>query len=212
MSLCAILFLLLSFSDPSFAGSPGAFPDLSPDDPDSLQEASLVLEEELKLASRPQTYLLVDLVAHSIHIKSHGVELHRIPIAAWSRLSSINLGHVYRLTARPPVVRRKIQPKAEVAQEPISLADMPVDYSLLLTPPLTIDVLSSAGNSPIQWAAMTGKKWWRSLKRWGGSLLADRSPAQNPHLLLEISSEQAQSLAWSLVDGMHLVIRRPSDK
>jgi hypothetical protein len=35
---------------------------------------------------------------------------------------------------------------------------------------------------------------------------------QSPHLQLEVSAEQAQSLAWSAVDGMALVIRRPTDK
>lgn len=211
MSLCAIL-LLLSFATSSWAKDVEAFPDLNLNDPSSLQEASRVLEEELKLAARPQTYILIDLVTRTIQIKGRGVELHRIPIATWSARSSQDLKGIHRLITRPPVVRRKIDPGATIEQEPISLADMPVDYALSFIPSLAIDVVSSAGDNPLQRIVSSGKTWWRNLKSWGDSFLTDRSAAQGPHLQLMLSVEHAQSLAWSLVDGMPLVIRRPTDK
>jgi len=212
MSLCAILLLLFSFATTSWAGDIEAFPDLNLNDPSSLQEASRVLEEELKLAARPQTYILIDLVTRIIQIKGRGVELHRIPIATWTSKSTQDLKGIHRLIARPPVVRRKIDPTTTVEQEPISLADMPVDYTLSFTPPLTIGVAPSAGGSPLRWIVSSGKTWWRNLKNWGGSLLTDQSVTRGPHLQLAVSVEHAQSLAWSLVDGMSLVIRRPTDK
>jgi hypothetical protein len=212
MSLCAIFLLLLSFTTPGRAADGEAFPDLNPNDPRSLQEASRVLEGELKLAARPQTYVLIDLVARMILIKGRGVELHRIPIVTWSATSLQSMQGIHRLIARPSVVRRKIDPTATVEQEPISLADMPIDYTLSFTPPLTIDVVPSRGGNPIQWIVSSGKTWWRNLKNWGDSLLADQPATQGPHLQLAISVEHAQSLAWSLVDGMSLVIRRPTDK
>jgi hypothetical protein len=210
MNLCAILLLLLSFTTPSWAADVAAFPDLNLNDPSSLQEASRVLEEELKLAVRPQTYVLIDLVARVIQIKGRGIELHRIPIVTWSARSLKDMKGAHRLLARPSVVRRKIDPSASVEQEPISLADMPVDYALSFTPPLTIDVVPAAGNNPLRWIVSSGKTWWRNLKNWGGSLLADSSATPGPHLHLAVSVEHAQSLAWSLVDGMPLVIRRPN--
>jgi hypothetical protein len=212
MSFWAAFLLLLLSGSPSQAGEVEVFPDLNLNDPGAVREAARVLEEEVKLAARPQTYLLIDLVTGTIQIKGRGVELHRLPIVAWSAKGSGNMKGTYRLIARPPVLRRKIDPAASVEQEPISLADMPVDYTLSFAPPLTIDVAPAAGENPLQWVRARGKAWWRNVKDWGGSLSAGLSVAQSPNLLLEVSAEQAQSLAWSAVDGMALVVRRPTDK
>lgn len=212
MSFCAVLFILLVLGSPSQAGDLEAFPDLHLNDPGAVQEATRVLEEEVKLAARAQTYLLIDLFTRTIQIKGRGIELHRIPIAAWSAKAVQNMKGAYRLIARPPVLRRKIDPTAPIEQEPISLADMPMDYALSCTPPLTIDVAPVAGENPVQWLRAQGKMWWRNAKDWSDSFSAGHSVAQSPHLQLEVSAEQAQSLAWSAVDGMALVIRRPTDK
>lgn len=209
MILCAVLVLFLASSIPGHAGETGSFPGLDLNNQDSVQEATRVLEEELRLAARPQTYLLLDLVTRTLQIKGRGIELHRIPITAWSAKALHELKGTHRLIARPPVVRRKIDPTASVEQEPISLADMPVDYTLSFTPPLSIDVMPIVGESPFLWMRAKGQTWWRDLK---DSWSTDRPAAQLPHLRLEVSAEQAQSLAWSVVDGMALVIRRQTDK
>jgi hypothetical protein len=83
---------------------------------------------------------------------------------------------------------------------------------LSFTPPLIIDVVSASGDNPIQRIVFSGKTWWRNLKNWGGSILRGQPAGESPHLQLAVSVEHAQSLAWSLVDGMPLVIRRPIDK
>lgn len=208
MILCAVLVLLLASSIPGHAGETGSFPGLDLNNQASVQEATRVLEEELRLAARPQTYLLLDLVTRTLQIKGRGVELHRIPITAWSAKALHEVKGTHRLIARPPVIRRKIDPTASVEQEPISLADMPVDYTLSFTPPLSIDVMPIVGESPFLWIKAKGQTWWRDLKDlWS----MDRPAAQLPHLRLEVSAEQAQSLAWSVVDGMALVIRRQTD-
>lgn len=211
MSLLASVLLLLLLNPASHAGELGAFPDLNLEDPASLQEATRVLEEEVKLASRPQTYLLIDLVTRSIQIKGRGVDLHRIPIVAWSLKASGSIKGIHRLTTRPPIARRKIDPTASVEQEPISLADMPMDYTLSCTPPLTIKVLSSPGDNPLHWIASRGTKWWWEFKEWTATFSAETHPPTNPSLMLEISTEQAQSLAWSVVDNMPLIVRRSTD-
>lgn len=212
MTFCTVFFILLVLGTPSQAGDLEAFPDLHLNDAGAVQEATRVLEEEVKLAARPQTYLLMDLVTRTIQIKGRGVELHRIPIVAWSAKALQNMKGTYRLIARPPVVRRKIDPAAPVEQEPISLADMPTDYTLTFTPLLTVDVAPAAGESPVQWLRAQGKVWWRNVKDWNGSFSSSESVTQSLHLELEVSADQAQSLAWSAVDGMALVIRRPTDK
>jgi len=212
MSFFAVLFILLVLGAPSQAGDLEAFPDLHLNDPGAVQEATRVLEEEVKLAARAQTYLLIDLVTRTIQIKGRGIELHRIPIVSWSAKAVQNMKGAYRLIARPPVLRRKIDPTASIEQEPISLADMPVDYTLSYTPSLTIDVAPAAEENPMQWLRAKGKVWWRNAKDWSGSFSTGQSVIPSPHLQLEVSAEQAQSLAWSAVDGMALVVRWPTDK
>jgi hypothetical protein len=212
MKFCAVLLLLLLSGHQSLAGDIEAFPDLNLNDAAALQEAARVLEEEVRLAGRAQTYLLIDLVTQTIQIKGRGVELHRIPIIEWSASGLNNTKGAYRLITRPPVLRRKIDPSASVEQEPISLTDMPVDYTLSFTPPLTIDVAPAAGDNLLQWLRAQGKTWWRNMKERGGSLAAGQSATQSPHLQVEMSAEQAQSLAWAAVDGMALVVRRTTDK
>jgi len=208
MSLLASLLLLLLLNPLSHAGEIGAFPNLNLEDAASLQEATRVLEAEVKLASRPQTYLLIDLVTRTIHVKGRGVDLHRIPIVAWSLKAPAGITGIHRLTARPPVTRRKIDPTASVEQEPISLTDMPMDYTLSCTPPLTINVLSSTGGNPWYWITSRGTQWWWAFKEWTATFSAETNSPPNPSLMLEISTEQAQSLAWSSVDNMPLIVRR----
>jgi hypothetical protein len=50
------------------------------------------------------------------------------------------------------------------------------------------------------------------VQHWASSLFTDTPSTPAPHLQLTISVDHAQSLAWSLVDGMAIVIRRPSEK
>ena len=212
MNLCAIL-LLLAFATPSWGKDIEAFPDLNLNNLNELKEATRVLEEEVKLAARSQTYLLIDLGGSTIHIKGRGIGLHQIPIITWSSGSREDLKGIHRLVARPAVVRRKIEPGVGVEQQPISLADMPTDYVLSFTPSLSVTVVPSiAGDNLFQSALLLGKAGWRNVKNWTGSLFADPSSASNSYLKLTLSVDHAQSLAWSLVDGMALVIRRPADE
>lgn len=211
MNLCALLILLI-FTSPSWGKDVETFPDLDLSDGRALKEATRVLEEEVKLAARPQTYVLIDLVASQVQIKGRGVGLLHIPIIAWTAESKEDLKGVHKLVARPSVVRRKINPGAATEQEPISLADMPTDYVLSFTPAMTIRVVPSATSEhPVQSLVNLGKAWWHGLANWTTGLLADQS-SKSPHLQLTITADHAQSLAWALVDGMAVVIRRTPDK
>ena len=212
MKLCAILTLFV-FTTPSWGKDFEAFPDLQLHDAQGLKEATRVLEEELKLAARPQTYVLIDLVGCTIQIKGRGIGLHQIPIIRWSAESRNELKGIHRLVARPSVVRRKIDPGAAGEQEPISLADMPTDYVLSFVPSMRVTVIPSiASDSLLQSAGLLGKAGWRHVRDWMSRLFMDRSSEPTAHLHLTLSVDHAQSLAWSLVDGMAVIIRRPADK
>lgn len=211
MNLCAIL-LLLTFATPGWGKEPEAFPDLNLSSGQAIKEATRVLEDEVKLAARPQTYILIDLATKIIHIKSRGIDLHQIPIISWASNSPDHLKGIHKLMTRPAVVRRKIEPGAGAEQEPISVADMPVDYVLIFPPTLTITVVPSAAeDNLLRGALFLSKAWWRQTKTWAGTVFSNQSSKQNGQLQLTLSGGHSQSLAWSLVDGMAVVIRRASD-
>ncbi len=211
MNLCALL-LLLAFATPGWGKEPEAFPDLNLSDGQAIKEATRVLEEEVKLAARPQTYVFIDLATKLLHIKGRGIDLHQIPIISWASNSPDNLKGIHRLTTRPAVVRRKIEPGAGTEQEPISVVDMPVDYVLIFTPTLTLTVVPSAAeDNLLKGALFLSKAWWRQAKTWASTVFSDQSSKQNGQLQLTLSGDHAQSFAWSLVDGMAVVIRRASD-
>ncbi|MDP1948094.1 MAG: hypothetical protein Q8L77_11410 [Nitrospirota bacterium] len=177
-------------------------------DPVALQEATRVLEEEIKLAARPQTYVFIDLASNVILIKGRGVELHRIPIESWSASHPDQMMASYRLRERPPVSRRKIDPAAGAEQEPISLVDMPTTYTLLFSSSLRILVFSNTEGDPWQWTMQRGRAWWRRLTVWGNMLRTGDPTLSPPSLDLTVSHEHAQSLAWTVVEGMPFLIRR----
>ncbi|HJT22520.1 MAG TPA: hypothetical protein VJ746_18760, partial [Nitrospira sp.] len=129
-----MIIVLLSFSVLVAWGhdaSAEEFPfHLDRTNPGALEEATRVLTEEVKLAARPYTYLLIDLADNVIIMKARGVELQRLPLPSWSAVSRDAMTGTFRLMARPSIARRKINPAAGAEQEPISLADMPGDYHL----------------------------------------------------------------------------------
>lgn len=205
---CAIFVMFLSLAPVSWAAEPEMMPSLDMTNPAALQEATRVLEEEIKLAARPQTYVLIDLAANVIVIKGRGVELHRIPIERWSASHLVQLTSQYRLNERPAVNRRKIDPAAGAEQDPISLADMPTAFALQFSPPFVVQVLSHPDN-PWQWTLQRGGTWWRRLRSWEGFLWAG-GKSSLPSLDLTVSVEQAQSLAWTVTENMPFLIRRPT--
>jgi hypothetical protein len=201
-----VFLLVLSFQTAGWAEEYAAFPEVGMGDPASLKEAARVLDVELKLATRPQAYLLIDLVSARVEIKARGMTLYRMSVVEWSGSSSGQMTDIFRLKARPPVVRRKMDPSSSAEQEPVSLEDMPMQYLLSFTPSLTVEIISVDHN---QWIWSQGKQWWRQLQRWGMTLVGLEQMPTGPSLQLTLSVDQAQSLAWSLVDGMALVVRRP---
>src|SRR5262245_24107560 len=141
--LIPLVCLLLS-TPPARAGEPENFLAIDVNDPAVLQEATRILLEEVKLAARPQTYVIVDLVDRAVVIKGRGAELHRFPIEQWSGLRLAEASAAFRLQARPPVARRKIEPTAGGEQPPVSLDDMPTDFTLTFVPPFSLAVHPSA--------------------------------------------------------------------
>ena len=86
-----LLLLLRSIGPPtSWAAQGDNTLAVDLNDAAALQEATRILAEEIKLAARPQTYVIVDLVARSVVIKGRGAELHRIPVEEWSAVHLVD--------------------------------------------------------------------------------------------------------------------------
>ena len=208
--LLVLLALLLSPIPPVHATEPEQFFALDLNDPAALQEATRVLAEEVKLAARPQTYVIVDLVERTVVIKGRGVELHRFPIEQWSAVRLAEASTAFRLQARPPVTRRKIEPAAGADQPPVSLDDMPTDFTLTFSPSLSLTVHPSAADDFWRWLRYTGREWWVWLKDWTHRLTTGEESPTHPILRLTLTSHHAQSLAWSVTEGMSFLVRRTS--
>lgn len=203
------LFLLLVWIPDSSAAEADHPPEVELNNTAALAEATRVLAEEVKLAARPQTYLLVDLTAGAVIMKARGVELQRLPLSAWSTESREAMTSTYRLVTRPPVARRKIDPAGASEQEPISLADMPTYYRVEFAPPLVLEVVPPANHAPLRWTVVQARAWGRWFRSWLLSISSLRQSSPQPRLVLTLPEDGARSLAWSLVDGMPAVIRRP---
>lgn len=203
----ALLSLLLG---PLLQAAESASQPSGNDERSLVREANRALEEEIKLAASSQIYLLLDLSARSLLIKGRGIELHRIEVVSWDAAGNEeSWGGAYRLRARPVVERPKVQPVPGKEQnqepaEPINLNDMPAEYLLQFDPGLLVNVGPPAGEHPWLWAKNRLREEWRRLSAWAGRN-GDRQPPRRV-LRLTLSPDQARSLAWSVTDGMPLLI------
>jgi hypothetical protein len=204
------LALLLLSALPAWATDSENVFGIDPNDAAALQEANRILAEEVKLAARPQTYVLVDLVDRAVLIKGRGAELHRFFIDQWSATQLAEASTTFRLQARPPVVRRKIEPAAGGEQLPISLDDMPTEFTLIFSPALFMVIHPSPADDFWGWLRFTLREWWIWLKGWTYRLAADAEPPSQPILRLTLTPHHAQSLAWTVTEGMPFLIRRTS--
>lgn len=200
--------LLLMAASPTQAADAEYLLSVDVTNPAALQEATRVLAEEVKLASRPQTYVIVDLVDRAVLIKGRGIELHRFPIEQWSGGQLADASATFRLQTRPPVTRRKIEPAAGGEQPPISLDDMPTDFTLQFSPTFSLTVHPSASDDIGRWLRFKGREWWMWLKDWAITLTTGKGPLPQPWLYLSVTSDHAQSLAWTVTEGMAFLIRR----
>jgi hypothetical protein len=163
-----------------------------------LLEANQTLREEIALAARPQSYVVVDVALGRIVLKARGVEMHRLPVLAWQATGDRPPVGVFRLTARPPVDRPRAQPGEEATEHPIELGDMPAEYHLVLEPALTVAVAPPIQDHP--WL------WLRSLLRecWARAV----STGSRSWLRLALPPESARSLAWSVTEGIPFLFGR----
>ena len=209
-SFVRFFVLLLLSTLPAGATEPENVFGIDLNDPAALQEATRILAEEVKLAARPQTYVIVDLVDRAVVIKGRGAELHRFPIEQWSASHLAEVSTTFRLQARPPVTRRKIEPSAGGDQPPVSLDDMPTDFTLTFSPSFLLAVHPSATADFWRWLRFTLHEWWVWLKNWIRTLATGKEPAPQPVLRLTLTPHHAQSLAWTVTEGMPFLIRRTS--
>lgn len=204
----AVTVILLSLLSLSRATEPDVIPHLDTTDPGALQEAIRLLDEEVKLAARPQTYVVIDLVDNAILIKGRGIELHRLPVEQWTASHLAEATTTFRLKERPPLTRRKIEPAGGADQPPISLDDMPTEFTLQFSPALTVVIQPSIKRHLWRWLAFKGREWWAWIKHRSLTLATGNSPPSTPSLYLTLTPDHAQSLAWSTTENMPFLIRR----
>jgi len=170
-----------------------------------------LLEEEIKLASRPQIYLLLDLSEPILYIKGRGIELHRLPVLQWKTSGGGFLSGLFRLRGRPEVDRPKAEPSKDPSLptdlEPINLQDMPAEYLLLFEPGLLLAVAPPLHEQPWLWARSRLREWWLRFASWTG-VASPANQVAGPRLRLTLTGEAARSLAWTVTDGMPLLIGR----
>jgi len=207
-NLCILHVLLLVSIPPAWPMESDNVFSVDVNDAAALQEATRVLAEEVKLAARPQTYVVLDLVDRAVVIKGRGAELHRLPIEQWSAAHLAEASTTFRLQARPPVERRKIEPAAAADQPPVSLHDMPSDFTLSFSPSFALTVHPSLSYDFWQWLRFKVREWWIWMKDWTRRLVTGKEPAAQPVINLTLTPLDAQSLAWTVTEGMPFVVRR----
>lgn len=164
----------------------------------TIQEANALLQDEIKLAARPQTYVLVDVHQGVVLVKARGLELHRLPLLAWRARGNQPPAGLFKLTVRPPVDRPKTMPGEDATEHPIAVSDMPAEYRLVLEPSLIVMVGPPVQDHPWLWIwSLLREGWTRMATAGGGSWLR-----------ITLASENARSLAWLVTDGMPVLIGR----
>jgi len=166
---------------------------------EAVREATRVLEEEVRLSTRPQLYLLLKLEDRKLILKGRGVELRQLPIEEWSVSNEHELGRVFALRSRPPVPRPKTKPGKDPTLEPIEVQHMPPSFELIFDPNLAILVGPSWREQPWLWVRTTVEDWYQRVRH-----------PETIHLRLVVAPETAQFLAWSVLEGMPLLIKRHS--
>lgn len=176
----------------------------SSDQSSTIIEANKLLEEEVKAAARPQIYLIMDLASSTLTIKSRGVELKRYRIQAWSTNGDRSVNGSYRLRARPPVNRPKAAPADERSVPAIELQHMPDRYELVFDPNLTITIHPADEPAWIH-AKNAVNEWWDRVSRFFRTgATPDRTSTVTVNMMLD--QEGARSLAWTVTDGMLLLV------
>lgn len=173
-----------------------------------LQSLTRTLEEEIKLASKPQPYLLLDSAQSVFLLKSRGLILRRFPILAWQAVGDSPPPGVVRLRARPPITRPKIQPGQDSTEHPIDVSDMPMEYLLVFDHDLVIEILPPLTERPWYWIRRKWLNGWNRFQSWMGQDSGREFPAASPRMSLVLAPEEAQSLAWAVTEGMPLLMGR----
>ncbi|WP_455245734.1 hypothetical protein [Petrachloros mirabilis] len=204
--LLALAIVLLSFPSPTWAAESEVLSVPDSDNPEALRDAIRLLGDEIKLANRPQTYVIVDLAESVLLVKARGIELHRFAINRWSVLGSGGPTGPYRLLERPPIARRKIDPGQGAEQVPISLEDMPTEFVLRFSPPMRLVIRGSSDNfwEPF---AFKGREWWTLIKGYAHTIMTGDTEADGLTINLVFTPNQAQSIAWAATEGMPFLLR-----
>jgi hypothetical protein len=101
-----------------------------------------------------------------------------------------------------------LSPGQDPTLEPIELHHMPVRYQLVFDPDLVVQVSPSFDAHPLSWMLAALHGGYVRARGFFGAGLTPGQGANAVQLRLVLSDEAAQSLAWSVIDGMPLLIKR----
>lgn len=181
-----------------------------------LKGENQLLEAELRLARKPATYFVFDLLDGKVSIKSRGVALRELNVSKvrfWGRPISPESRELSEKSSLFKPKRKEIKSgkkagEGEFEIDALELKDMPSNYKLVFTDGVTVSVRKEA-EGIFPWLANAGRylAWlvsrppltlWYTL--WGKPFSS---------VLVTMSEKDAQSLYWALYEGIQGVIVGP---
>ena len=168
------------------------------DERQAIQEANSLLQAEIKLAAKPQTYLMIDIQRRVVLVKARGLELHWMPFVSLRSSGERPSTGLFRLTARPPVDRPQAKPGEDATEHPIDLSNMPMEYQLDLDPSLTVMVGPPPYENLWLWLWSFLREGWARITSIGGG----------SWMKLTLLPQHARSLAWLVTDDMPVLVGR----
>ncbi len=186
---------------------------------ETRQEAlrNKLLQEELKLAQAPASYVIFDLEKRVVSLKARGMSLREWKIESlrrWGNPAALEIISLHKKSALFAPKRKKIKPGANQSGDKfeldvLELKDMPSSFVLSMSGGLSIYVNSRPGNFLARMASLSrGVKWfsWLPLKNLWFQI------RKKPFSCLDIrvgDAAEAKALYWALGEGFRgLVIPR----
>ncbi len=179
-------------------------------DPVKLRVENELLKLELRLASSPQLYFLLNLPARQLQLKARGMVLKEwkiIKVKRWGGhppLQVLTLGKKSALFApkRKAIVPGEVQTSGTFELDALELKDMPTIFTLNLVEGIKIYVRPASRGFFGRLASVgLGFRWYG----WLPMANLWRQVRKKPLTIIEISvgnPDEAKSIYWAMMDGM----------
>ena len=213
----SFVFMLLLFIFLSWR--PALSDDSNIQDINKIRRENRLLELEAKAASKPVTYVVLDLAKKKIYLKIRGVILKEFDIVDSDTIGIGQLDESYSLVNVKAIFapkRKEIKPPDQKKEEKTpatsqeadsySIEDMPSNYTLTLDKGLSISVSQHfKGNFLLSTLNFIGKKMSRL---WNSSKLLWSYIKKTPFIkiLAVMSKDDARAFYWALPEKADFII------